>query len=47
VILSYIFLIPHVAAGARFRMPIEPFLILSAVYALQWLYKHSLRLDSK
>lgn len=47
VILSYIFLIPHVAAGARFRMPIEPFLILCAVYTLQWLYQFSLRLESK
>ncbi len=35
VILSYIFLIPHVAAGARFRMPIEPLLIFCAVFALQ------------
>ncbi len=47
VILSYIFLIPHVAAGARFRMPIEPFLILCAVYALQRLFMISLRSVSK
>jgi hypothetical protein len=37
VILSYLFLIPHVAAGARFRMPIEPLLILCGIYALQGL----------
>jgi 4-amino-4-deoxy-L-arabinose transferase-like glycosyltransferase len=37
VLLSYVFLIPHVAAGSRFRMPIEPVLILIACYGVQWI----------
>jgi hypothetical protein len=38
-ILSYILLIPHVAAGSRFRMPIEPLLIFSAAYAAQVMFE--------
>ena len=35
IIFSYLLLIPHVAAGARFRMPIEPLLLLCSMAGLQ------------
>jgi hypothetical protein len=37
ILFSYIFIIPQVAASARFRLPIEPLLALAACAALDWI----------
>jgi hypothetical protein len=36
IFLSYLFLIPQIAASTRFRMPIEPLLALFACITIDW-----------